>query len=414
MQQDQLRIETVFLWRNVVIIPWQVDVPQEHRPFINWLLITSVIVAFVFQMMSIIEHRAELPDKIKEYENHSVEEVAKDLEVDEQQLKEIEQLVDKRLDEIKKAFPYQDFPEDLRDQVIKKNLLQKYFVWGKVRPFILDGGKIKGLFGHMWLHGGILHLLGNILFLWIFGNAVCSKIGNTRYLPLYIFLGLLAAMAHLIFQGGSAIGASGAIMGVVGMYLVFFPQNDITCYFVWFLFFHPIIRGFTISSYWMVLFWVIFDIWGAAKGGGTTAYFAHLGGFFAGMFLAILMLKTKWVEMNPRYERSLLDVFAKKPEPDTDKGADPRFGWMMQQTDQPPDQVAQNEQIAEPSASGQADLNDHSPRSTPPASAESAEAMIRFMCPCGRRIKVPARYAGKMGKCPRCKNRLRIPQQTSP
>ena len=128
------------------------------------------------------------------------------------------------------------------------------------------------------------------------------------------------------------------------------------------------------------------------------------------MLLAILMLKTKWVEMNPRYERSLLDVFAKKPEPE-DKGVDPRFGWLMQKTDQPPSQVAQNEQIAEPSASGQADLNDHSPRSAP-ASAESAKAMIHFMCPCGKHIKVPAKYAGKMGKCPRCKNRLKIPEKT--
>ena len=84
-----------------------------------------------------------------------------------------------------------------------------------------------------------------------------------------------------MFTGGNAIGASGAINGIVGMYLVFFPINEITCYFV-FLLLPRLIKEFSLSSIWMILFWLAFDIWGAMRGGGQVAYFAHLGGFAGG------------------------------------------------------------------------------------------------------------------------------------
>lgn len=130
---------------------------------------------------------------------------------------------------------------------------------GEIRPFILDGWTIEGLLGHIWLHGGVIHLLGNMLFLWIFGNAVCAKIGNIRYLPIYLGLGVIAGISHLIFVGGSVVGASGAIYGIVGMYLVFFPENEITCYLVFFfpLLIRPYIKEFCMSSIWIILFWVV-------------------------------------------------------------------------------------------------------------------------------------------------------------
>lgn len=180
----------------------------------------------------------------------------------------------------------------------------------KIGRFVLNGWKITGLFGHMWLHGGIIHLVGNLIFLWLFGNAVCSKIGNLAYLPVYVGLGLIAAVSHLIFVGGPMIGASGAINGIVGMYLVFFPENSISCFFL--LLFHPI--TFSVSGYWIILLWFAFDIWGAVSGGQGVAYFAHIGGFVVGFGLAVLMLKLKWVEME-RDEKSLLQMLGldKKP-----------------------------------------------------------------------------------------------------
>ena len=133
----------------------------------------------------------------------------------------------------------------------------------------------------MWLHGGLLHLLGNLLFLWVFGNAVCAKIGNLRYLLLYVLLGVTAGIAHLLISRGAVIGASGAINGVVGMYLVLFYENEITCLFAfWLIVLY--VRVFAVSSIWMILLWLLWDVVGALlPGGSNVAYFAHLGGFAA-------------------------------------------------------------------------------------------------------------------------------------
>jgi len=187
--------------------------------------------------------------------------------------------------------------------VILAFILQVGATEEQISPFVLNGWAIRGLFGHSWLHAGIIHLIGNLIFLWLFGNAVCSKIGNIFYLPMYLGLGLLAGISHLIFVGGPAVGASGAINGIVGMYLVFFPENSISCFF--FLFFRPV--TFSISGYWMILLWFVFDVWGAVGGGECVAYFAHIGGFVAGFGLAVLMLSTKWVVME-RGEKSLLQM----------------------------------------------------------------------------------------------------------
>lgn len=333
-----------FFGRDVLIIPWRVDVPQDRWPVTNWLIIGVNIALFAGIMtLLILGHSTE---------QRSDEEVS-----------EIAQLI---------------------------------------KPYVFDGITLKGLFGHMWLHGGILHLAGNMLFLWIFGNAVCAKIGNMRYLSLYVFLGLIAAFAHLIFRGGAMIGASGAIMGVVGMYLVFFPENDITCYFIWILFFRPIIREFTLSSYWMILFWIAFDIWGATKAGGGVAYFAHLGGFATGIALAVLMLKMKWVQMAPRYEKSLLDMLSKKKEPDEFKPIDPTYTWLMEQAAETENPNPQKKPPAE---------NSNYRRQTAERPEGQSGQMIRFVCPCGKHIKVAGKYAGRVGKCPNCKKRLKVPEK---
>lgn len=106
-----------------------------------------------------------------------------------------------------------------------------------------------GLLGHMWLHGGLFHLLGNLLFLWVFGNAIAAKLGNVFYPFVYVALGVAAGLAHLFLDGYPAIGASGAINGVVGMFLVFYPRNDCSCLFI----FWWRVRTFSVSSYWMIL-----------------------------------------------------------------------------------------------------------------------------------------------------------------
>lgn len=77
---------------------------------------------------------------------------------------------------------------------------------GFPRAVLLDGLSAPGLLTHMFLHAGVLHLVGNMLFLWFFGNAVCAKVGNAAFIPLFVFMGLVAAMAHLMFDGGGPSG----------------------------------------------------------------------------------------------------------------------------------------------------------------------------------------------------------------
>ncbi len=172
-------------------------------------------------------------------------------------------------------------------------------------PLVLNGWNWHGMLGHIFVHGGLIHLAGNMIFLWVFGNAVCAKIGNLAYLAAFLVLGAIAAAAHNAFDGSPAVGASGAINGIVGMYLIFYPLNDVRCFWVFAL------RAgtFEVSSIWMILLWLVFDIAGVVLGGEGVAYWAHLGGFAAGVGLAAAMLQVRWVEMSP-VERSLLDVMA--------------------------------------------------------------------------------------------------------
>jgi hypothetical protein len=184
------------------------------------------------------------------------------------------------------------------------------------------------------------------------------------------------------------------------MYLVFFVENDITCYFMWiFLLLRPI--GFSLSSYWMILFWLLFDIWGAVKGGGHVAYFAHLGGFAAGFGLAVLMLKTGIVTME-RYERSLLQMWEKRKDKVRQKSGTSYRGFIREQIDESSAAVTTTyEQQVKPVGPKPISLEPEKPK----------DDLIRFACSCGKRFKVPLAYAGKTARCPKCRGRIKIPEK---
>jgi membrane associated rhomboid family serine protease len=274
----------------------------------------------------------------------------------------------------------------------------------KIEPYVLSGLNIKGLFGHMWLHGGIFHLLGNALFLWIFGNAVCAKVGNLLYAAIYIFVGMLAGLIQLAITGGAIIGASGAITGVVGMYLVYFWENDITCYWFWF----PFVRSFTVRSFWMILLWVFYDILGVMLGGYGVAYFAHLSGYAAGFGIAVVLLQTGVIKME-RYEKSLLEHWGlDKSKSQKQSSLGRLYGGFAKdleyldsiQTQQPTE--AQQVQTEPPEKISLSQLQQK---------PDLPQQFIRLQCPCGKRLKVPAEYAGRVGSCPACKKRIKIPSK---
>ena len=148
-----------------------------------------------------------------------------------------------------------------------------------------------GWFGSTLLHGDFFHWFFNMAFLWVFGNAICAKVGNWRYLALYILFTLAASCFHLLIDDSPALGASGSINGIIGFYFALYPINQIKMFY-WFLL-RP--GTFDVTGYWVIAFWLLGDIYGALTGGGGVAYGAHLGGFMGGMALAFVLLKYKMI-----------------------------------------------------------------------------------------------------------------------
>ena len=155
-------------------------------------------------------------------------------------------------------------------------------------------GVISSIFSSTFLHAGILHIGGNMLFLYIFGDNIEYKFGRGKYLALYLFWGLVAGFVHILSDPSSsapAIGASGAISGVLGAYLVIFPNAKVLTL----LLFGFFIRTIRISVKWYLPFWFIFqNVLPALVGssGSGVAFFAHIGGFLIGMLTGFLYRKT--------------------------------------------------------------------------------------------------------------------------
>jgi membrane associated rhomboid family serine protease len=137
----------------------------------------------------------------------------------------------------------------------------------------------------MFLHNGLAHLLGNMLFLWIFGDNVEEFFGHAGYLAFYLFCGAASGLTHILFNFHStvpAVGASGAISGVMGAYILLFPRARILTLVLIFLVPLP---AFIILGYWFVLqFAAGVSSFGAAAIGGV-AWWAHIGGFLTGLLI---------------------------------------------------------------------------------------------------------------------------------
>ena len=155
---------------------------------------------------------------------------------------------------------------------------------------------VTGLFSSMFLHGGLLHLAGNMLFLWIFGDNVEDALGHGRYLLFYFGSGVLAAFFQGLLAPASVVpmvGASGAIAGVLGAYFVLYPHaRVVTVVPLFFLF--PLVE---VPAFLFLLGWFLLQFWegsasllaaGKAAGGGV-AWWAHVGGFAAGIALLVLL-----------------------------------------------------------------------------------------------------------------------------
>lgn len=154
-------------------------------------------------------------------------------------------------------------------------------------PDILSIPATWTLFTSMFLHGGWMHLLGNMLYLWIFGNNIEEAMGHLKFVFFYILCGILAALSHAVTDPSSQIpmiGASGAISGILGAYLLLYPRARVL------VLIPPPFYGTTYVPAVVVLgFWFFGQLYsgGLSLGsqGGGIAFFAHIGGFVAGMAL---------------------------------------------------------------------------------------------------------------------------------
>lgn len=141
---------------------------------------------------------------------------------------------------------------------------------------------------YAFLHADWLHLLTNMLFLWVFGDNIEDALGHVKYLIFYLACAVLAALAHLLFNldgNGPLVGASGAVAGVMGAYIVLFPHARVfvLARIVWLI---PL----PVPAFWMLGFWIATQLFYVLIGSDEpVAWWAHLGGFAAGLVLAPLM-----------------------------------------------------------------------------------------------------------------------------
>lgn len=144
-----------------------------------------------------------------------------------------------------------------------------------LNSFILKHLTFSSMFGYMWLHMSMPHMVGNLITLWIFGRHVSLKISDASYVLSFVLLGMAASTVHVYYDGRPTIGASGAIMGVLGMHVVL-------CF-----------RQFGVLGPWLILFWFLLNLTAGIIGNYPTTYMAHAGGFLAGMVLASLFVVFK-------------------------------------------------------------------------------------------------------------------------
>ena len=196
-----------------------------------------------------------------------------------------------------------------------QNAFNLFYNWGAV-PNCITGGNVLNvdlgagpmrvscteapyisLISSIFLHGGLMHLGGNMLFLWIFGDNIEQKFGKIKYLGIYLIWGILAGLIHIYGDTSSAIpavGASGAISGILGAYLVIFPKARIQTFLMLGFFW----RMMHIQARWFLPFWLIFQnllpffIGGFGVAGGGVAYLAHIGGFVVGLATGYIYKKT--------------------------------------------------------------------------------------------------------------------------
>lgn len=168
-----------------------------------------------------------------------------------------------------------------------------FYNFAMIPSLIVEREQLYALVTSMFMHGGILHIFSNMLYFYIFGNNVEDSMGSGRFLIFYIVCGLCASLAHIVMDPTSEIptlGASGAIAGVLGAYMVLYPRERIDALLGYFFVRVPAVA---VLLSWFVLqfFYAVLSLGQTGQGG--IAFFAHVGGFIAGMILIFIFRKRR-------------------------------------------------------------------------------------------------------------------------
>lgn len=172
-------------------------------------------------------------------------------------------------------------------------MIQFMMSFGAIPSEIVEGNNWPSIFTSMFLHGGWMHLIGNMMFLWVFADNIEAVVGNRNFLIFYILGGLFASAAHIFFNMGSpvpAVGASGAISAVLGAYLVVFPHSRIRTLVFYFFVSIPAIVFLGLWGLQQVISGI--GAIGVTANTGGVAWWAHIGGFVFGLVAGIFIKRS--------------------------------------------------------------------------------------------------------------------------
>ncbi|MBN2808189.1 MAG: rhomboid family intramembrane serine protease [Deltaproteobacteria bacterium] len=233
--------------------------PKDYTPWGNWLLIAVNVAVYLFISRPLMDRAVSLYDP---------------------SLQEYLQFVAPRI--------YHNLSLSYLLQQISS-----YDLFVFAHGYKAGAPQLSDLISSLFLHGSFIHLAGNMFFLWIYGGNVEHRLGHLLYLLLYLFCGVAATLFFAAFTGNAMtplIGASGAISGILGLYFLFFPHNQIKVFIAFFPFFFNVVR---LPARLVLGFYLLVDNLLPFLGmrGGGVAYGAHIGGFLAGLFCAWNLLK---------------------------------------------------------------------------------------------------------------------------
>lgn len=249
-----------------MLLPLKVDVPMDRRPWVNYLLIAAICAVSI---------RGFADDDLV-----------------------------CRLGGVERPDDSLNAPQEIREAL--REWRQKQGIPDEPsKPALQPLPKLIVAITSTFVHADWGHLVGNLWFLWLFGNAVNYKICQLPYLALFLVCGFASSLAHSMFISIPSIGASGAIYGIMGVFIVFFPLNDVKMAG----FFWVVPMMFRLSSIWIVLGWVAWDaLWLYLGVYGGVALWAHVGGFCVGLATGLILAATHLI-VPTEDEQTILQIF---------------------------------------------------------------------------------------------------------